>query len=130
MPDIWLYHPAEPQGRIVDTSIVDTLMLEGWVKSPRDLPPGLFFGNDGTHRDARIPLDPVVDVAPAPALAVPTVAPEPPQGEEDPGDNEGKFKDMTRLELIAYAKNTYGETISKAAKRADIIAKLKSLEEL
>lgn len=130
MSDIWLYHPAEPQGRIVDTSIVDTLMLEGWVKSPRDLPPGLFFGNDGTHRDARIPLGPVVDEAPAPAPAAPITTPEPPQAEETSGDDEGKFKDMTRLELIAYAKNTYGETISKAAKRADIIAKLKGLEEL
>lgn len=131
MSDIWLYHPAEPQGRIVDTAIVDALMLDGWVKTPRDLPPGLWFGNDGTSPSSRIGLGPVSESTPM--AAAPVAAPEAEIAvtEEMPSDSEDpRWKDMTRLELIAFAKNTYNEAIPQSFRRAEIIAKLKTFEEL
>ena len=131
MSDIWLYHPAEPQGRIVDTSIVETLMLEGWVKTPRDLPPGLWFGNDGTSPAVRIAMEPVSE--PSPVAAAPVAAPEAEieATEEMPSDGEDpRWKDLTRLELIAFAKNTYNEIIPQRFKREEILAKLKTFDDL
>lgn len=53
-PKRWLYHPAEPAGRIFEGDAIDRALADGWKKSPADLPEPVVVSTDVEEEARRL----------------------------------------------------------------------------